>query len=255
MFRIPTKVKAKLMDNFSVAMSVEEELSSEAFGKIRELFAKSSDDLNGNFDSKLFTNISIDPGECKFESYINFNNPLNPRANCPNPIDEKLEKLIEKSVINDSSFYKPTTEEPLKSKRALRRFKQEIRERTAGKNWFHMKSSELTDEDLIDRELLGMRDVVYSSRFYKKGSLKKSNFSKYVQVGTWQKSPLDFYSDRREAKGSRKKSLVENLMADAQFKKTNREKYLKVMRKSNSFRRLEAKHNKKLLKERRTGKQ
>ena len=233
-------------------MSATEELKSAAFAKLRELFAPSNQDLN----AKLFANISIDPGDAKFESYIDFNNPLNPRANRPNPVDEKLETLMKKSVINDSSFYQCKTEEPQKSKRALKRFRQEIRERTAGKNWFYMKPSELTDADLIDRELLSMRDVVYSDRFYKKSSLKISSLSKYVQVGTWQKSPLDFYSDRRQFKGSRNKTLVDSLMADADFKKSNREKYLKVMRKTNSFRRLEAKACKKMqrekMKERRT---
>ena len=217
----------------------DDEMCSLALAKIRENFASSTNEPALQLDKLAFnsqTTRSIDPG-VPIQSYLDFDNPLDPTANCPTPLDAKLKELMAKSVINDPNFYRTEPLNVHRSKRAIKKLRQEVREKTAGKNWFNFKAHELRDEDTLDRELMRMRDVIYNKKVYKRGALKKDSQSKFVQVGTWKKSPLDHYSQEFSAK-NRKKTLVETLMADADFKKQNKEKYLDMVKKRSNYKRI-----------------
>lgn len=98
--------------------------------------------------------------------------------------------------------------------------------KTKGGNWYNMPATELTEEVHRDLELIQMRSVLDPKHFYKKNDLKA--LPKYFQVGKVLPSPLDFYQERGERK-NKKKTIVDELMADAQFQKFNKRKYNETM--------------------------
>ncbi|KAH6920701.1 hypothetical protein HPB50_028311 [Hyalomma asiaticum] len=92
----------------------------------------------------------------------------------------------------------------------------EERSKTKGPAWFGLPAPEMTDELKHDLEVLRMRHVLDPKRFYKKNDLK--DLPKYFQVGTVMDSPADFYH-ARVPKKDRKRTMVEELLADAEFKR------------------------------------
>ena len=71
-----------------------------------------------------------------------------------------------------------------------------------------------------------MRGALDPKRFYKKNSNKE--LPKHFQVGRYVNSPVEFYSDRGSGK-NKKKSLVDDLMADAEFQRYNKRKYTEII--------------------------
>jgi len=116
-------------------------------------------------------------------------------------------------------------------KKKLKKIKKEEREKTKGSGWFNMPAPELTEESRRDLELLQMRGALDPKRFYKKSDAK--NLPKYFQIGTVVDSPYDFYSDRIPTK-ARKRTMVDELLADAEFKKYNKRKYVEIIEAKNS---------------------
>lgn len=55
-----------------------------------------------------------------------------------------------------------------------------------------------------------------------------------LQIGTVQHSPLDHYSERNTRK-NKKKSLVEELLADAEVQKYTKRKYKEVMLRKDKY--------------------
>merc|ERR1719268_314970 len=64
-------------------------------------------------------------------------------------------------------------------------------------------------------------------RFYKKSDNR--DLPKYFQIGTVVDSPYDFYTDRVPKK-ARKRTMVDELLADAEFKKFNKRKYVEIIK-------------------------
>lgn len=89
-----------------------------------------------------------------------------------------------------------------------------------------MPATEVTDELRQDMEIIQMRSVLNPTHFYKKNDLK--TLPKYFQVGTVLPSPLEKHNERG-ARPTKKKSLVDELLADAQFQQYNKRKYSEVM--------------------------
>lgn len=83
-----------------------------------------------------------------------------------------------------------------------------------------------------DLEIIQMRSALDSTHFYKKNDLKV--LPKYFQVGKVLPSPLDYYSERGQ-RTTKKKSIVDELMADAQFQKFNKRKYAETMSQSKKY--------------------
>lgn len=71
-----------------------------------------------------------------------------------------------------------------------------------------------------------MRSALNPTHFYKKNDLK--TLPKFFQVGTVLPSPLEKYNDRGE-RVTKKKSLVDELLQDAEFQRFNKRKYQEVM--------------------------
>lgn len=71
-----------------------------------------------------------------------------------------------------------------------------------------------------------MRSVLNPKHFYKKNDMKV--LPKYFQVGTVLPSPLDRHHERGE-RVSKKRSLVDELLEDAEFQQFNKRKYNEVM--------------------------
>merc|ERR1719309_303993 len=115
-------------------------------------------------------------------------------------------------------------------KKKLKKLKREEREKTKGAGWFDMPALEMTEERKRDLELLQMRGAIDPKRFYKKSDNR--GLPKYFQIGTVVDSPFDFYSDRIPTK-ARKRTMVDELLADAEFKKYNKRKYVQIIEERN----------------------
>ncbi|KAJ8958221.1 hypothetical protein NQ318_017362 [Aromia moschata] len=103
---------------------------------------------------------------------------------------------------------------------------QKEREKTKGKKWYGLPATEMTEEVKHDLEILQMRSVLDPKHFYKKNDL--SVLPKYFQFGTVMDTPVDYYKDRIP-KNKRKKTLVDELLADANFNKYNKRKYKEII--------------------------
>ncbi|XP_018351803.1 PREDICTED: deoxynucleotidyltransferase terminal-interacting protein 2 [Trachymyrmex septentrionalis] len=140
-----------------------------------------------------------------------------------NPVD----KILEKSVIK-SDFERLHVVPPYElSKRQLEIHKRrEKRKMGTGAEWFNMHAPEITPEIRHDLEVLRMRSALNPKHFYKKNDMKA--LPTHFHVGKVIDSPMDFYSSRLTKK-ERKKTIVDELMADAEFTKYNKRKYKEII--------------------------
>merc|ERR1712179_796358 len=106
-----------------------------------------------------------------------------------------------------------------------KKMKKLEKEKTKGSDWYNMPALEMTEERQRDLELLQMRGVLDPKRFYKKNA--SDNLPKYYQIGTIVDSAADFYTDRVPQK-DRKQTMVDELLADAEFKKFQKRKYVEI---------------------------
>ena len=130
------------------------------------------------------------------------------------------------SKVNDVSGAALSDFKPHVGKRKLKKLKRAEREKTKGSDWYNMPATELTEERKKDLELLQMRNVLDPKRFYKKNN--SETLPKYFQIGTVVDSASDFYTDR-VAKKDRKQTMVDELLADAEFKKYQKRKYVQII--------------------------
>ncbi|KAA0714223.1 Deoxynucleotidyltransferase terminal-interacting protein 2 [Triplophysa tibetana] len=138
----------------------------------------------------------------------------------------KVDELLKKSVIVPDFEKKDAIPPYRESKHAAKLKRKAEREKTTGDGWFNMKAPELTEELRNDLKALKMRSAMDPKRFYKKND--REGFPKYFQVGTVVDSPVDFYSSRIPKK-QRKRTIVEELLADAEFRSNNKNKYQEIM--------------------------
>merc|ERR1719483_1744438 len=111
-------------------------------------------------------------------------------------------------------------------KKKMKKLKKAEREKTKGSEWNNMPALEMTEERQRDLELLQMRGVLDPKRFYKKNA--SDTLPKYYQIGTIVDSAADFYTDRVPQK-DRKQTMVDELLADAEFKKFQKRKYVEII--------------------------
>ncbi|XP_022353083.1 deoxynucleotidyltransferase terminal-interacting protein 2 [Enhydra lutris kenyoni] len=191
------------------------------------------DDLLNSTKSKLLklTSSSIDPGMSIKQLgglYINFNaDKLQSKKRTLTQIKEKKKnELLQKAIITpdfEKNYCVPPYSE---SKHQLQKKRRKERQKTAGDGWFGMKAPELTDELKNDLKALKMRASMDPKRFYKKND--RDGFPKYFQIGTIVDNPADFYHSRIPKK-QRKRTIVEELLADSEFRRYNRRKYSEIM--------------------------
>ena len=135
---------------------------------------------------------------------------------------------ISKNKVGDEDYSGAALAEhkPHIGKKKLKKLKREEREKTKGKDWFNMPALEMTEERQRDLEMVQMRKVLDPKRFYKKNN--SDNLPKYFQIGTIVDNAADFYTDR-VAKKDRKQTMVDELLADAEFKKYQKRKYVEII--------------------------
>lgn len=174
----------------------------------------------------------IDPGIRMKELgglYISFDGSKSkPVSSSQHKTKEKKiqDEVMKKSVIGPD-FEKKEAVPPYKeSKHALKLKHRVERAKTTGDAWFNMKAPEITPELKGDLQLLRMRGSMDSKRFYKKND--RDGFPKYFQMGTVVDNPVDFYHSR-VSKKDRKRTMVEELLADAEFRQKNKKKFQAIM--------------------------
>ncbi|XP_072245668.1 deoxynucleotidyltransferase terminal-interacting protein 2 isoform X2 [Leuresthes tenuis] len=174
----------------------------------------------------------IDPGIRVKELgglYISFDGSKSkPVSSSVKKLKEKKiqEEAMKKSVIGPDFEKKDAVPPYSESKQALKLKHKAEREKTTGDGWFNMKAPEITQELKEDLHVLKMRRSLDPKRFYKKND--RDGFPKYFQVGTVVDSPVDFYHSRVPKK-ERKRTMVEELLADADFRHQNKKRYQHIM--------------------------
>ncbi|CAM4714953.1 unnamed protein product [Lepidochelys kempii] len=139
---------------------------------------------------------------------------------------EKKEELLQKSIITPD-FEKKNCVPPFReSIHQIKKQRKAEREKTTGDGWFGMKAPEMTNELKNDLKALKMRASMDPKHFYKKND--RDGLPKYFQVGTVVDTPIDFYHARIPKK-QRKRTIVEELLADSEFRRYNKRKYQEIM--------------------------
>ncbi|XP_052790177.1 deoxynucleotidyltransferase terminal-interacting protein 2-like [Mya arenaria] len=179
---------------------------------------KSDDALSSSLQTGVEMNdvyVNVDP----------FNNPKS-KKNVTNYIRQQQEpEIMKKSVISDDYEKQDSIASTHVSIRQQKKQRKVEREKTKGGKWFNMPATEIEDERKHDLEVLQMRNVLDPKRFYKANDLKIA--PKYFQFGRVVEDPTDFYSSRIP-KRQRKSTIVEELLADSQFRQYNKRKYEEV---------------------------
>lgn len=172
----------------------------------------------GSLSSTLQTTIQIS------DNYLN-NNNLMKKGKSKLTESNNYDEIMKKSVITpdfEKQFSLTPYEESVRQQKKQRR---KEREKTKGKNWFNMAAPEMTEEKKNDLTILHMRKALDPKRFYKNNDTL--SLPKYFQLGTVVESSADFYHSRVPKK-QRKSNMVDELLADAEFRKYNKRKYAEI---------------------------
>lgn len=108
---------------------------------------------------------------------------------------------------------------------------QVAREASTGSKWFDMQAPQLTPQLKNDLRLLRMRNALDPAHHYKANDSSKP--PRYFQVGRVVADSADFYSARIPRR-QQKQTLVDELLANQQFEKYHRKKYLELQAKFSS---------------------
>ncbi|XP_064649815.1 deoxynucleotidyltransferase terminal-interacting protein 2-like [Lineus longissimus] len=182
---------------------------------------------------------SLQPS-AKTDVYINVNAYSDPQSNSFQ--NQKIKKLnpksneaevLKKSVVSADFEKKDSIKAYEESRRQLKKQRQKERASTKGKNWFDLPATEMTEEMKNDLNILQMRRVLDPKRFYKNNDMKA--LPKYFQFGRVVESAADFYHSRVPKK-QRKATMVDELLADAEFRKFNKRKYVEIQEKTSKSR-------------------
>ncbi|KAM9280787.1 deoxynucleotidyltransferase terminal-interacting protein 2 isoform 2-T2 [Cariama cristata] len=195
------------------------------------------DDLLKNKVDVLHLSSSIDPGlniKKLGGLYVSFDaKNQKPRSSVIKQLKEKKkDQLLQKSIITPDFEKKECVPPFRESLHQLKKQRRAEREKTTGDGWFGMKAPEITSELKNDLKVLKMRASLDPKHFYKKND--RDGLPKYFQVGTVVDSPIDFYHSRIPKK-QRKRTIVEELLADSEFRRYNKKKYQEIMSEKAAF--------------------
>ncbi|CAG9575511.1 unnamed protein product [Danaus chrysippus] len=137
-----------------------------------------------------------------------------------------VEKEIQKSVLKPGLEKEHTLPKYNISDKELRATRKKERQNTKGPGWFNMRAPEVSEELKNDLQVLKMRSALDPKHFYKKNDMEV--LPKYFQVGRILDSSLDHVNERITRK-NRKRTMVEELLADADFQKYNKKKYKEII--------------------------
>ncbi|NXB74817.1 TDIF2 protein, partial [Donacobius atricapilla] len=195
------------------------------------------DDLLKNKVDILHLSSSIDPGlniKKLGGLYISFDakNQKQRSSVIESLKEKKKDQLLQNSVITPDFERKECVPPYRESLHQLKKQRRAEREKTTGDGWFGMKAPEITSELKNDLKVLKMRASLDPKHFYKKND--RDGLPKYFQVGTVVDSPIDFYHSRIPKK-QRKRTIVEELLADSEFRRYNKKKYQEIMSEKAAF--------------------
>ncbi|NXD78245.1 TDIF2 protein, partial [Halcyon senegalensis] len=195
------------------------------------------DDLLKNKIDVVRLSSSIDPGlniKKLGGLYISFDaKNQKPRSGAIKQLKEKKkDQLLQKSIITPDFEKKECVPPFRESLHQLKKQRRAERQKTTGDGWFGMKAPEITSELKNDLKVLKMRASLDPKHFYKKND--RDGLPKYFQVGTVVDSPIDFYHSRIPKK-QRKRTIVEELLADSEFRRYNKKKYQEIMSEKAAF--------------------
>lgn len=134
-------------------------------------------------------------------------------------------QALQKSVVTAGFEQKqvvPTYEDSVRQSKKNRRIE---RSKHNGSGWFDMPAQEMTEDKKNDLTVLRMRNILDPKRFYK--GFDTPALPKFFQRGRVIETAADFYSSRIPKK-QRKATLVEELLADADFRKKNKQKCIDI---------------------------
>lgn len=114
---------------------------------------------------------------------------------------------------------------PSADNRALHRAARKNAPDTAGKSWYDLPATTITDEVKNDLRVLRLRSALDPKTFYKKFDTTK--FPKYFQFGTVVEGATEFYSSRL-ARKQRKRTFTEEIMADSHLTEVRKKRYTKM---------------------------
>jgi len=182
--------------------------------------------------SGLLLSSSLQPGISFNDTYLNTDT-----FKSPSVYNRKIDKLLSsKSKENEllkKSVFQPSIEKQDKlppyreSVNQLKKQRRKEKSQTKGSGWFNMKAPELTEEKKNEILVLQMRKSLDPKRFYKAPDIR--GIPKFFQTGRVLDGPTDFY--KRIPKRAQKRSLVDELLADAEFKKFSKRKLSEIQEK------------------------
>ncbi|KAL5107796.1 Deoxynucleotidyltransferase terminal-interacting protein 2 [Taenia crassiceps] len=120
--------------------------------------------------------------------------------------------------LDETSLYYAKSVPPIHSKRAIKRERRAQRKSKLS-NWFDLPRGDFTKENQEDLEIIAKRHLLVPALHTRKEDGRKS----YFQVGTVMDDPGSFYD--RIPRKQRKKNLVDELLANAEYMRKQRRQY------------------------------
>lgn len=142
-----------------------------------------------------------------------------------------VNKLMKKSVLPEDMEKEKNCPKFYESKFAKIKERKQKAQETAGPGWYNLPRTEITDEIKRDLQVIKMRGTLDTKHHYKRSDSKK--FPKFFQMGTVVEGAHEFYSSR-VSKKARKRTMVDELLADAQFRKKNKKRMIEYELKKQS---------------------
>ncbi|KAH7727141.1 Protein Y49F6B.2 [Aphelenchoides avenae] len=133
---------------------------------------------------------------------------------------------MKRAAIQPGFDQKSHSEVAPKSFRGAKRQRKAEREKTKGTEWYDLPATEMTEERRRDLELVQMRDALDSKTHYRRND--RDVLPKYFQIGKVIETKADYYSSR-VVKKQRKRTMVEELLADHEVVAKNKRRYDKIM--------------------------
>ena len=137
--------------------------------------------------------------------------------------DNQVAKLMKKSVLPPDMEKEKNCPVFNKSKYSIAKERKKQAQETAGPGWYNMPKTELTDEVKRDLQVLKMRKVLNTKQHYKREDSKA--IPKFFQMGTIIEGSHEYYSSRISKK-ERKRTMVDELLADSEFRKKNKKRMI-----------------------------
>ncbi|GIX87708.1 deoxynucleotidyltransferase terminal-interacting protein 2 [Caerostris extrusa] len=180
-----------------------------------------------NFHNKsIQLSSSLNAGkEYNKTTYVKYGVIKDDTQNQVNREEKILNECLKKSIVHQPGFAKLESVPTFQSRRQKRKAAAKERENSTGDQWYNMAKPEMTEEKKNDLLVLQMRQALDPKRFYKRSAT--INNPKFFEIGTFTESPLDFYSSRIPKK-QRKQTLVDELLADAEFRQYQKKKFSEI---------------------------